>query len=88
MAIPRTASVEMIRMSATEDRTSHKARTQSPEMLASANDVCCGLAAKHNTDHGQRSKCLDAQMQLEFANCQDCCGERKEAESQHAPLRS
>src|ERR1019366_4328231 len=52
-------------------------------MLASANDIGRGLAAKHDTDYGQRLKCLDAEMQLKFADCKDSRGEGKEAEAEH-----
>jgi len=52
-------------------------------VLSYAYDVSGRLAAKHDTDHGERLMRFDAKMQLDLSDSQDCRGERKEAESEH-----
>ena len=61
MAIPRAASVEMMRTSATEESTSPDAGTQSPQVLAPANHVRRSLTAEHKAvrRHGLR-RCQNA----------------------------
>jgi hypothetical protein len=54
-------------------------------MLASANDVGYSLVTKRNANHGEGLEGCDAEMQLEFADCQDCLGGCKEADSKADP---
>jgi hypothetical protein len=68
ISITKNASVEMMRMSATEESTSKNAGAQSPEMLALANRVRCGLAAKHNAHDRERSERINAEVRLEFSD--------------------
>ncbi len=83
MAIPRTASVDMIRMSTKDDPTTQIVGRNTQEMLTLPGRVHDGLAAEYNSNHRKGSQFLHSQSHSEFAKRQDRRAERQEARSEN-----